>query len=1602
MSTKQYDNTIKEYFNNNNKGFNAPYEVSFPKLNIKVEVYSHNLKPNKIVQMKSDIEETVKNFQNISNLERSNSEKILKVYVFDDQADYKYLGNKFDFGLGNEGGKTYYKGEQDVFAEMYVYQAGGIHNFKHELAHGLTYVATEGKSLPTILMEGIADYIEHSSDQNFNTQEGFSIDEAERAIGKRGLDLNSILKLQYSEDAADNSLVYKMGHALTMYLKDKGILEDYLGAMKKGNGGYAESLIHRHYDQGDFANWLSQHNTETAMKEMNALQVTKGEFIGTKEEIVDGEIKNVSYYKANIEKMSGENVGQFSTTSYYFTNDYLRVENSATRYHLDLSEQYSFIKLVSRNGEMKLTYCDKYGNEYKGSDQYKSHITQAVAYYEGTLQESMMEELTYFDPNQVRATNKSFTNFEYGKVYSVHSNGASSTKQANGISIYDGNNKIGELLTEAGFFKSVEGSSKEAFFFTDDLMGIYTKYDDGAYIAVTKENGEFKASLIDGRAVSKDDYYDKPHLHRNELLEPSINHINKGEINNSLLLKGTEILDHSESEAAKVHTVVKRGALLDNKGTERTDDDVYEAKIEQGDFMYTFQNKGFYISTKGDLFIEDHGKGVRYQLPQEITHLKLVEKNGIKKLVPVTKDGNEHIYDSRDNIIPDEYRYIDPIFAHEYEKKDYSHKHVNIGLINFDKYKPGTMFEMKYDPNDYQIPRDANGNVVKLKHQSYFTKVKLFDEHDQEIGMLSDNFHNYTDKIFFSVDYNYSYNDFLASVAPQVNTKDQFNEESGKWTKVITFDQGKGDIGGTDRGYTDHQKIYVPQDQKTQSYYHSDEQMQGDQPLAYAQSRTQINNHRDYNTRYDNGQNSGARGKRTVDESDYSSKQKHINSITQPETQKPIVLNFSVEMDKEIGQHQLVLTEDSKKLARDAFGDKVQFSNLDLPENFSVWYNKYGGNRYEVRVEDDNGRVSNHPIDYYGLSVEISADGSKVLDHGIYPLAVIHNPDHYNKAQYKDPSGLDGSKFLKDIENNLLSIQTPHDASTKMYADEGAKVNMFAQMSSRIAQQRQKEEAEKAASLQKYEELKEHIKDGNIIFFKVVRGNDIGNGRSEAVLQLDEKSKKALGIDDLKITLNSGEFYIASDKNWYNNDSILYYKNHPNLPYHSYNFILNKDAPSDFKYLEGFYSGIGGNPDDFITYSSPEYKNNPGKHHFILDSNFRNKLISSLDVGKSNTDDKYMHNDQQVIDHTHKAQKQYDNSNNKQFSNKGAELKKAIKEGDIIIYRVKEKSSADGEHSSTTFKMIKKSKEVEANNEYQKSIKLNSKDFDIKKVTHKEGIEDGDKLFYVLNKNDPSESGFYNLGKEKIGFKALVKSLEDPKYKYSYHDDIDDKFSISGQDNHNQQYARYDEQMPSDQPQAEKISHDKHNTEHEDIVLKDTILSVSKSDTADKHGRYKAEIKIERKDIESLYNKSSGEEQQYVLKFWHVLAKNHYKIGDLPGGKYYFKGDKFIIQDKQQGKSIKLPEEKISVQLMHLKDHQGKDHLELVVLNKVDGKVIGNVHEINNLSYELLRSDSDILSHLEIQGHDITIHSNDYDTYLTHGLDSHILGNHHGGDHALI
>ncbi|MDX5462582.1 MAG: hypothetical protein O7157_03445 [Wolbachia endosymbiont of Tetragnatha montana] len=125
-----------------------------------------------------------------------------------------------------------------------------------------------------------------------------------------------------------------------------------------------------------------------------------------------------------------------------------------------------------------------------------------------------------------------------------------------------------------------------------------------------------------------------------------------------------------------------------------------------------------------------------------------------------------------------------------------------------------------------------------------------------------------------------------------------------------------------------------------------------------------------------------------------------------------ITLNFEIEKGEAIDRYyfsvRIKLTNESKNLLREKLGSTIQLDNLDdhfnfNPENFYISYNQYGG-RNELTVRDDNGRylTSNLPLNHNGFSIELSSNDVSSADYGFYPLAVIYNPNHYNKAEEKN------------------------------------------------------------------------------------------------------------------------------------------------------------------------------------------------------------------------------------------------------------------------------------------------------------------------------------------------------------------------------------------------------------------------------------------------------------------------------------------------------------------------------------------------------------------------------------------------------------------------
>ncbi|MCC8371118.1 MAG: hypothetical protein LN566_07405 [Rickettsia endosymbiont of Stiretrus anchorago] len=122
-------NTLEEYFINNGRGFNNPNVIrNIDNRNFDIEIYSRNLSSNKLEKIQQDIIRTFKKMQSQVISGYPYKAQTIKLYIFDNNNDYRHYGNKFGLGLGDEGGKHYYIGQDNILSKIYVYQDGDVHN----------------------------------------------------------------------------------------------------------------------------------------------------------------------------------------------------------------------------------------------------------------------------------------------------------------------------------------------------------------------------------------------------------------------------------------------------------------------------------------------------------------------------------------------------------------------------------------------------------------------------------------------------------------------------------------------------------------------------------------------------------------------------------------------------------------------------------------------------------------------------------------------------------------------------------------------------------------------------------------------------------------------------------------------------------------------------------------------------------------------------------------------------------------------------------------------------------------------------------------------------------------------------------------------------------------------------------------------------------------------------------------------------------------------------------------------------------------------------------------------------------------------------------
>jgi len=303
-----------------------------------------------------------------------------------------------------------------------------------------------------------------------------------------------------------------------------------------------------------------------------------------------------------------------------------------------------------------------------------------------------------------------------------------------------------------------------------------------------------------------------------------------------------------------------------------------------------------------------------------------------------------------------------------------------------------------------------------------------------------------------------------------------------------------------------------------------------------------------------------------------------------------IILNFEIEKGEFIEPYyfsaRIKLTNESKNFLREQLGGTVQFDNLDdhfnlNPENFYISYNQYGG-RNELTVRDDNSRhlTSNLPLNHYGFSMELSSNDVSSADYGFYPLRAIYNPNDKAKEKEFDDHG----KLLptvSNILNKLLSNAnnlTTQDVLQNVFSQLQKKADEEAE---RLAREREEERQREEELNKKNEELKELIEKDEIKIFQVIKGHDIGNGRSAVILQLDGE-----------IVLDSKKYYIAEYKHhpeWEGNEYLHFVGPRDDMlvDYENLFFVLNQSSYSGFE--SGFYSADSTDPYNYAKYSKEPY-----------------------------------------------------------------------------------------------------------------------------------------------------------------------------------------------------------------------------------------------------------------------------------------------------------------------------------------------------------------------------------------------------------------------------
>ncbi|QXK92216.1 hypothetical protein IAH97_01465 [Neoehrlichia mikurensis] len=885
--------------------FNYKYTVQndlMTQVGLKVNFFL-TIPMNESYKARADIEvkRAIEFFHEKFPLADSKSIKDINIFVFENSNQFHNKTDAYHVHLNDlVGGIAWNEGHHGNQAyTSYVFKSGSnILNLQHELAHILTWEATNKSYLNSILLEGISEYIQNAKDSNyivdedangvmrFDTMEKIDsiIDILHTRHNFKTLDLEKVGDIIRSESSnASNSkdnatlyeyntLKYNLGYVLVKFMQDyhPADLKEYFSNLKKY--GY-DNFDFKNYSE-EFNQWMSNNTTNNFFKKYDILKVEKGDFIGVSNVSINGEVQSIKYFDANIKDAIGNFVGSLSPVQIYAIGNTLRIENANTHDMMNIYKEYHFMKLVQFDGRNKYMLCDEQGNSYINSLDYKNAIGKIISKYDDNFKKEfdlfknaqnssdsdkikaanltyikaldqkvsdilhyrsdadinlrkVLINFTYIDGNQIRDING--VNIDQlvvnnpNEIFTVKSEG---TGNISAVSVYMNDNKIGEMLTESAIFAQYNSTNNREIMqfqgYDVTRSACLSRFDQVALAVTVDQHGKKELNVLDNGKVNSGGVV---LVEENKFFKPDICNIDN--IGNLTVSKNVKIDNYEDRinyhDADKY--IMTKGDIADTKGTNRTEDDTYFVQVVKDDeVLMKLKSIGFYISEeildengivdKSALFINDYVTGKFFQLPGSITHLKLATINGERKLVPSTLDGNENPEGMPEDI--GNYRYIDPIFAHKYTKEDESHEHINIGLINFDKYVDGALFKVQCDMEDYAIRRNDKGEIIRhVPYYKYYTKVKLLHD-DQEIGMLSNRFDKYEGDLMISADLNYSYTDFLTSMHYQ---EVDLNKDSDG---IVTL-KFVGETDHEDKGYSNYSSARHKIDKNTDGYQHMEE-----------------------------------------------------------------------------------------------------------------------------------------------------------------------------------------------------------------------------------------------------------------------------------------------------------------------------------------------------------------------------------------------------------------------------------------------------------------------------------------------------------------------------------------------------------------------------------------------------------------------------------------------------------------------------------------------------------------------------------------------------------------------------------------------------------